>query len=695
MLAQTIGKFEILGELGHGAMGTVYRARDPILDRQVALKTISPGLLQNPEARARFEREARAAARLQHPNIVTIYELGDVDGQLFIAMELIEGQDLAEAMLPRDGLSAHDKLRIIVDVCEGLDFGHKRGVFHRDVKPANVRLSARLHVKLVDFGIARLEDSTMTHSGAILGTPSYIAPEVLTGATVDHRADMWAVGVMLFELLSGQRPFEAPTMASLIYRIVHEPPPLLDASHLGLPQALTAVVERALAKNPNGRYRDLGELIAALQRVLGVTVTRAPLADEARAAAFRAQIDEARRALQGLDYEQALAAGRRALALEPGRTEALQLVEEAERRLGEASTADVGSSAARARAAADATAAPHAGQVKAGGALPSERRPTTSQVLTQLKLKGAAAFAERGLFGEPPATQCASLSPRGDLLAVAGVDGSIRFWDLPARTCALTLRSELHQRSGHDALALALAFSPDGTLLASAHVDGGVHLWDLERGSELKVRLRHDAMASAVAFSPDGASLASGGMDSTLKLWDVRAARVGEARRELHRQPAGVSALCYTRDGSALVSGHANRALRVLDPATGRLLSSLRGPEGKITLLMLHPDGRHLAVASQDRTLRLFDIEARSQAVCLPPQRRAPTGLCFFPGGQHVATVAQDNAVQLWDLASASPSAALWGPKDEVFSGLALFGGGDQLAVALADGRIRIWGPAA
>jgi hypothetical protein len=681
-------------------MGTVYRALDPILDRQVALKTISPGLLQNREARARFEREARAAARLQHPNIVTIYELGEVDGQLFIAMELIEGQDLAEAMVPRDRLSVPDKLRVIVDVCEGLDFGHKRGVFHRDVKPANVRLDARRHVKLVDFGIARLEDSTMTHSGAILGTPSYIAPEVLTGATVDHRADMWAVGVMLYELLSGERPFEAPTIASLIYRIVHEPPPLLDASGLGLPQALTAVVERALAKNPNGRYRDLGDLIAALQRVLGVAVTRVPLAEEARAAAFRAQLDEARRALEASDLEQALAAGRRALALEPGRTEALKLVEEAERRLQDAPTADVGASAARAAAAATVLPRlPETHSTAAGGgtsgALPSGRRPTTSQVLTQLKAKGAGAFTERALFGGPPGTQAACLSPRGDLLAVAGIDGAIRFWDLQARTCTLTLRSELHQRTGHDALALALCFSPDGALLASAHVDGGVHLWDLPGGTEVKARLRHEAMAAAVAFSPDGALLASGGMDSTLKLWDVRAACAGEARRELHRQPAGVSALCFSRDGRALVSGHVNRALRLVDPATGKLLASLWGPEAKVSLLAPHPDGRHLAVVSQDRTLRLFDLDARVQALSLPPQRRAPTGLAFFPGGQHLATVAQDNAVQLWDLGAGSPSAALWGPQDEAFTGLAVFGGGDQIAVALTDGRVRLWGPAA
>ena len=208
---QTIGKFEVLERLGQGGMGTVYRARDPILDRPVALKTISAELAANPEFLGRFQREARAAARLTHPNIVTVYELGDVAGVPFIAMELLEGLDLVEAMSPPGRLPLDEKLRIMVEVCRGLDYAHKRGVIHRDVKPANVRLLASGAVKLVDFGIARLGESTLTQTGILLGTPSYLAPEVVAGGRVDHRADMWAVGVILYELLSGERPFTATT----------------------------------------------------------------------------------------------------------------------------------------------------------------------------------------------------------------------------------------------------------------------------------------------------------------------------------------------------------------------------------------------------------------------------------------------------------------------------------------------------
>ncbi|MGH7417630.1 MAG: serine/threonine-protein kinase, partial [Candidatus Rokuibacteriota bacterium] len=264
-------------------MGHVYRARDPILDRQVALKTVAPELVAKFDTLARFQREARAAARLQHPNIVTIYELGEVNGTLFIAMELLEGMDLAQAMSPSDRLSLVQKIRIVVDICRGLDFAHKRGVFHRDVKPANVRLLRDGAVKIVDFGIARLEDSSMTQTGTVLGTPSYMAPEVLRGKPVDPRADMWATGIVLYELLKGVRPFDAPTIAALVYKIVQEPPPPLDAAALGLPPGLAEIVDRALAKDPAGRFRDCVEMAEALQTILGLTPSgERPLTPEAR-----------------------------------------------------------------------------------------------------------------------------------------------------------------------------------------------------------------------------------------------------------------------------------------------------------------------------------------------------------------------------------------------------------------------------
>ena len=685
-----IGKFEILAELGQGAMGKVYRARDPVLDRLVALKTISPGLLSNKDAFIRFQREARAAARLQHPNIVVVYDLGEMEGTLFIAMELVEGLDLGQVMTPPDRFPLPDKVRMVADVCRGLDFAHKQGVVHRDVKPANVRVAARDGaVKILDFGIARVADSEMTQAGTVLGTPSYISPEVLRGARVDHRADMWATGVMLYEMLAGRRPFEAPTITSLVYKIVHEPLPPLDPRALGLPEALVAAVAKALAKDPAARFRDMDEMARALLLAIGDAPPAEPALDPAvRRRAFERNYDEARRLFAANDLTAALEAARRAQSLEPSQTEVVALITAIEEQLRMAVTVR--------RAPKPPPPAPEEPTRLAppAPAAAVARDPPPSSTLTDLRTRGASVFRELATFGEPPATQTVALSPVRDLLAVAGSDGAIRLWDLHTRARAQTLRSELHRRTGHDALALALAFSPDGSLLASGHLDGTAHLWDLSTGEEAPARLRHEATVGALAFSPDGSTLASGSMDSNLRLWDVGAALAGEARRVLHRQPAGVTAVTYAGGGDWVLTGHANRILRLLDAASGRLLATLRGPEGLVSLLALSPDGQHVAVAGHDRAIRLFDLARREAGAVFSGLRRPATSLCFLGDAGHLASVSQENSVRLWDLETQKPRAALWGPAEESFVGVALLSSGSDLAVALGDGRIRIWGPA-
>jgi serine/threonine protein kinase len=687
-LLAKIGRFEIISELGQGAMGTVYRARDSVLDRLVALKTVNPALLSRGDTLARFQREARAAARLQHPNIVTIYDLGEADGVVYIAMELLEGMDLAQAMSPAGRLPLDQRIRIGVDICRGLDFAHKRGVVHRDVKPANIRILEDGGVRLVDFGIARLEDSQMTQTGLILGTPSYLAPEVLAGRRVDHRADMWATGVVLYELFSGKLPYEGDTIAGLVYRIVHEPHPPLDPRVLGFAPAIAATIDRALLKDPDARFRDMAEMGATLQEAAGLTLgAETPLFGDARETAYKTASADARRLLAEDNLESALEAARRARALEPSRPSIVALVDQIEQLFQEAPT-QVTKPAPRVE-----------GSHKTGTSLAKESltdpRRTTAVILASLHAKGAAAFREASTFGEPPGTRCASLSPVRDLFATSGTDGAIRIWDLASQTRVATLRTELHRRNGHDGVALAVAFSADGSLLASGHVDGTVHLWDLGSGQELPARLRHEASVAALCFTPDGKSLASGGLDSNLKIWDVEAARAGEARRELVRQPSGVTSIGYLKGATWLVTGHANKVIRVVDSSNYRLLATVRGPEAPVHLLCPLPDGRHLVAASGDRTIRLFDMESRTQLWLGEAQRKPATALSFFADGRHFATVSQDNSVQLWNLDSNALVAALWGPADESFAGLALFEGGSRIAVALSDGRIRLWSPSA
>jgi len=688
---EKFGKFEILETLGRGAMGEVYKARDPVLERDLALKVVTPSLLKGKDTLERFQREARAAARLQHPNIVTIFEVGEVEGTRYIAMEYVAGDELGKAFHDPDRFTLDQKIRMMVDVCRGLHFAHKMGVVHRDVKPPNIRVTPERVVKILDFGIAKAtREADLTQTGIVLGTPSYISPELLRGAKVDHRADMWAVGVILYEVLSGRRPFEAKTIASIINKIINEPLPPLDARRLGLPEPLVAAVTKALDKRPEGRFKDLHEMERALLSAIGSTPPpEEPLDPAVRRRGYELNFAEARRLLADEDYSGALEAARRAQALEPTRTGIVRLVKVIEQRLAAATTVRRATSPVATGATAPARSAGSGDTPTPSSGMPVALGPLDSATL---RTHGAGALTDKGAFGEPPATKQVALSPVADLLAVAGADGAIRLWDLRSRTRSATLRTSLHQRTGHDSAALALDFSPDGSLLASGHVDGAVHLWDMARGEAVPVRMRHDDGVTALAFSPDSATLATGSLDSNLRLWDVGAALGGDARRELLRQPAAVTALAWTGGGEWILTGHSSRVLRLIDPQRARLLATLRGPMAQVTQLMLSPDGQHMAVASRDRTVRLIDLASREETAALALQRPA-SSMCFLADGTFLATVSLDNAVRLWDLESRAASAALWGPSGESFVGLALYGEWNHLAVALADGRIRLWGP--
>jgi tetratricopeptide (TPR) repeat protein len=260
-----VGKYEILGRLGSGAMGVVYHARDPLLERDVALKVMLPQIARDPEQKHRFEREARAVARMMHPNVVTVFDLGyHADGSPYIAMEFLSGNDLFHAMRTPPPLSLERKVAIVVSVLEGLAHAHKVGIVHRDIKPANVFLTNEGGVKIMDFGVARFAMGNITGTGMVVGTAEYMSPEQVRGEVVDGRSDLFSAGAMLYELVRGSRPFHADGIMAIFYKITHEDP-VFDFPYTPEYRALIPILGKALAKDAATRYQNASEFADALR----------------------------------------------------------------------------------------------------------------------------------------------------------------------------------------------------------------------------------------------------------------------------------------------------------------------------------------------------------------------------------------------------------------------------------------------
>ena len=270
--AREVGRYQILDKLGEGAMATVYKAFDPSINRALVIKFLHGNLSAIADYRQRFLREAKAAGILSHPNIVTIYDVGEIEKRPYIAMELLGGGPLDEMMPTGTEMPLRDALLISLQLANALDYAHSKGIFHRDIKPANIiRLADGKTIKLADFGIALVaagEASDRTAAGTIMGTPHYMSPEQARGETVDARSDLWAVGVILYQLLTGKRPFHAESIATLMLRITQQAPQPVGELRAEIPASLRRVIARSLNKQPGKRYQSGQELADALRRVL-------------------------------------------------------------------------------------------------------------------------------------------------------------------------------------------------------------------------------------------------------------------------------------------------------------------------------------------------------------------------------------------------------------------------------------------
>ncbi len=269
-MADTLGKYELLKILGKGAMGVVYEGYDPIIHRRLAIKTVKLPDPDDTEARgelARFKREAQASGRLSHPNIVGVFDYGETSEIAYIVMEFVDGTTLKQIMDRKERFELTEIVRIMEGLLTGLQYSHERGVVHRDIKPANIMMTSTGEVKIADFGIARIESSSLTQAGTMMGTPSYMSPEQFMGQTVDARTDIYSSGVMLYQLLTGEKPFDGG-LTAMMHKVLNTEPLPPSALSVTVPHSFDSVVRRAMAKRPGDRYASAADFAKALRDAL-------------------------------------------------------------------------------------------------------------------------------------------------------------------------------------------------------------------------------------------------------------------------------------------------------------------------------------------------------------------------------------------------------------------------------------------
>jgi eukaryotic-like serine/threonine-protein kinase len=667
-------KYYIESLIGQGGMGTVYRATHVELERAVALKVVLPDYVSNGETLERFRREARAAARLNHPNVITIYDFGIMpNGRAYLAMEVLSGYSLREEIERSGLLSPQRTLEIMRPVCEAVQAAHNAGIIHRDLKPDNIVIEKTENdqelVKVVDFGIAKLRGAydikamNLTGPGLVMGTPHYMSPEQCKGEELDARSDVYNLGVMLYEMLAGHVPFDAPTPSAVIIQHAIDPPRRLTHFCPNISSSLEAVVLRALAKDRQSRQQSAMQLCNELDAAISVArlaQTSAPSLAVSSAPPLPPPSPSTKSAIatpRDLNPMQDTLMAPEEPAFLPAREsrhssslEDVYLVDNASSK----STIE-----------------------EAVSDLDSEMSEILAHT-ADIKMPTAKLNALAVLQGHEHIVKTVGYTPDSRYLISASADGQIKIWDLTKKRACGSLQ-------GHELSVNALVVAPGGELLASCSSDGTVRIWEISQEREIFGWGGYSGALRSMAFSPSGRRLAITN-EADIEIWDIiMRQRVAVLKGHVRL----IEAVDFSRDGNTLVSGGVDEIVRFWDIQKGMAAGAVACIGHCINSVATSVDGI-LATGGKDYTIRLWDISSRAEIAVLEGHADSVRTLAFSPRGDYLVSGDWSGNVKLWDAALGVELASVEAHEGAVMS-VSFSRDERQVATAGYDHLIKLW----